>query len=106
MFSGSIDVDSPHSHKTKKVIIDILFKCHSICIHIPEILASCLHSLSFLTTQNNLNDVLVSFFTVFFETGFDGVSYILAERVEVVGWVALFGDEFLLKNSFDEVTCF
>jgi hypothetical protein len=62
----SIDIYSPDSHETEEVIVYILFEGNPISIRIPEISAASLHSLSFLITQNNLHNVLVSILPALF----------------------------------------
>ena len=57
-------------------------------------------------TQDYLDDVLVSLLSILFEFGFDRISNIFAERVEIVGRVLLFGYEFIFEYGFDDLSGF
>lgn len=94
----SIDIDPPHSNKTKKIVINIGLKGHSISINIPEILSPSLHPLPLLHPKNHLNNILISIPSNFLQFIFDGVGYFLGEGGEVGGRGFLFGGEFLVQG--------
>lgn len=103
---SSIDINCPNCHQTKDIIVYVLLIGDSICVCVPKIFAASLNSLAFLITQNNLYNIFVSFFTVFFELSLDSICDFFAYRVEIWRWILLFRDKLLFEYCFYEFTCF
>jgi len=102
MKKSSIDVNCPHCHQAKQIIINILLVSYSISVCVPKIPTSCLNSLSFLISQNHLNNILISVFASLFKLILDTISYVLAYRVEVGKHSLLFGNKLLFENILDD----
>lgn len=62
----SIEVHCIHTHEAKQVIIYVLLESHAICFKVPKTASACLHSLTLLLAQHDLNYVLVSRFVHIF----------------------------------------
>lgn len=77
---------------------------NSVSVGVPEIPTAGLDALAFLMSQNHLNDVLVSLFSILFELGLDGVSNIFADGVEVGRRVLLPRHKFVLEDGLYELT--
>lgn len=83
-----------------------MLKSNSVGVCVPKVAAASLNSLSLLVTQDNLNNVLVSFLPALFESGLYGVSYLLANWIEIGGRILLFWYKFILKDSLNDLPGF
>ena len=100
----SIYVHCPHCHQAKQIIIDVGFMRNIIRIYIPEVLATCLYPLTFLTSKDHLYNIFISISSKFLQPVLHIICNLSAQWVEIIGRIILFGKNLFLENILDDLS--
>ena len=97
----SIHINSPDCHQAVNIVIDVMLGSHTVSVGVIKILASRLHSLSFLHPQDDLYYVFVPVFAELPEPVFYLVSDFATEGIQICRWISFLGNKFFFEDVFN-----